>query len=293
MVSFGNSAAVVKTIAFSPDGKLLVAGHARKVELVETSGPRHLKTLSFELGDVRNVAFSPDGRYFAGVANRYSYANREIRLWDTRSRDLKWKIDLFGIPSLSAVAFTPSGTHLVVGRDNITFYDIETHEPVRVFESPLEGKSILDFAVSRDGRRIIAAVDDQIVEYDERGEIRKQFKAHNGMLGRIGLSPDDSVLATTGMDYQLRCWDTRTWQPLPAPKIEEGAQAYDPHFLPDSRGLLYAQGRRPICLFDMNTQRKTHEFPGDREEIHALAVSEAAGQWASGGYGLVRLWRLP
>jgi WD40 repeat protein len=191
------------------------------------------------------------------------------------------------------VALVALSLHLVVGRRDITFYDVETHEPGRVFDSPVADASIMDMVFSRDGQRLIAAVGNRIVEYDERGEVRKQFQAHDGKLKRIGLSSDESVLATTGMDYRVRCWDNRTWQPLPAPTIAQGSQAYDPHFLPQSRRLLYAQGRGPICLWDMESGRITHEFPSDDEEVKAIGVSQAAGQWDSGGYGMVRVWKLP
>src|SRR5215471_12665047 len=86
--------ALVYSLAFSPDGKLLAtAGFDNVVKLWEFAAGKEARTLTGHTGPVYCVAFSPDGNTVAS-----SSVEKTIRLWDVADgklvRELKGHTDI-------------------------------------------------------------------------------------------------------------------------------------------------------------------------------------------------------
>jgi WD40 repeat protein len=98
----------VRSVAFSPDGRLLASGSADKtIKLWEVASGRLVRTLTGHTADVNSVAFSPDGRLLA------SGSYKEIKLWDVATgREVR---TLTGHTTVSSVAFSPDGRLLASG----------------------------------------------------------------------------------------------------------------------------------------------------------------------------------
>jgi len=100
----------VTSVAFSPDGRLLLTGSDDDTaRLWETSRGKALATLQGYTGGVKGVAFSPDGRL---VLTRSS--DDTVRLWET-SRGKALATLQGHTSSVSSVAFSPDGRLVLTG----------------------------------------------------------------------------------------------------------------------------------------------------------------------------------
>lgn len=96
--------AFVSSVAFSPDGRMLVTGSADDTAKWEVTSGREIATLKGHEGGVYSVAFSLDGRSVATVS-----ADKTLRLWELPGGKeiarLRGHKDLIG-----AVLFSPIST---------------------------------------------------------------------------------------------------------------------------------------------------------------------------------------
>ena len=105
----------LRSVAFSPDGRLLAGGQVNgEILLWETDGwTRVGAALPPGGGQVLAVAFASDGRTLAG-----SYAEAEVALWDVESQQAIGSLPVPGGPDAWFTArFTPDGSRLFVLTD--------------------------------------------------------------------------------------------------------------------------------------------------------------------------------
>jgi WD40 repeat protein len=106
-------------LAFSPDGKLLVAAGSSQTEVrisvSEVATGRELKPIpDTSAGMINAIAFSPDGTLLAASGN-----DSRIQVWNVASRTLKTFFDGHA-GSVTSLSFSPDGSKLIlaVGPNN-------------------------------------------------------------------------------------------------------------------------------------------------------------------------------
>lgn len=153
-VSNGYNAAV-----FSPDGKYVLAthDHCHRAALWETTTGKKVHTFKGHRGDVRCVAFSPDGRY--ALTGEGSYNSGEVILWDVSTgRELR---TFRGYAShVTSVAFSSNGRQVLTGSSDhqVILWDATTGRRLRNFNGHTHGVESVAFSPS--GQRIITGARD-------------------------------------------------------------------------------------------------------------------------------------
>ena len=144
-----------RSIAFSPDGKMLATGDTSysalgEAKLWDLASGNELATLKARRGMVNKVAFSPDGTTLAtAVESEKGIELPEVCLWDVTTKKIRHILRAHARPWAS-FAFSPDGRTLATGeRGSVWLWDTVTgQEQVKILANRRWVRSV---AFSPDG----------------------------------------------------------------------------------------------------------------------------------------------
>ncbi|MCL5282561.1 MAG: hypothetical protein M1376_21960 [Planctomycetes bacterium] len=150
------------------------------------------------------TAFHPKGRYVC-AAGGFSRSN-VIATWDLATGGKKWHANAEN--SITVIAFSPDGTHLVSG-DNagmIQLWDADTGHRIARF---YHGGELSGVGFSPDGTRILSgSADGTIKTWDTRSDVEVlTLQARDAVRAVAFSSNEDSILAGCS-DGKIRRWDS-------------------------------------------------------------------------------------
>ncbi len=143
------------SVAFSPDGTLVVSGSEDRTVRVWAVNMGNCLTLKGHQDIVYSVAFSPDGRLIASGS-----ADNTVKLWDVGSGDAIETLRGHKAP-VYAVKFSPDGRVLASGgyEQNIRLWDVKT---VSVLKT-LPAHFVWSVAFSPDGTKLAVGAFNSVV----------------------------------------------------------------------------------------------------------------------------------
>jgi WD40 repeat protein len=201
-------------LAYSPDGKTMATG-ADEVVLFAAATGKELRRLSGSPHFANALAFSPDGTLLAALG-----ADKGV-LWEaaTGKEILTFPSNVFG-----ALAFSPDGGLLATtGNDlkeggRLHLWEVATGAEVRRLRRPRGSFDAVAFAP--DGRSLATGggvpsgdrdrpFEEHIVQLRETytGQVRREWKGHQGRVMALAFSPDGSHLLSGGFDTSVLVWD--------------------------------------------------------------------------------------
>ncbi len=152
----GQTAAAVKTVAFSPDGRMLASGGGG-ISLWDVATGDRLRTLHGHKKWVNSIAFSPDGRMLASGGD-----DATVRLWDVATGEHLRTLEETGTRVRSAVLsveFSPDGRTLASGNWRYVYvWDVMTGGLKRTLEGHAD--RVNGVAFSPDGRTLASGSQD-------------------------------------------------------------------------------------------------------------------------------------
>jgi hypothetical protein len=168
---------LIKRLAFSPDGRVLAAGHwDGAVRLWDVAGRAAAATLAGPRSEIHGLSYSADGRTLA-VGYRRAITMRgwgpahPVLLWDTAREVVR--LAVAGAQPTCAAALTPDGRWLLTGGED---------RRLRVWDA-------------------------------QTGEEALAVLWHRGMVCAVALSPDGRLAASCGQDGTVRLWPWEALRP--------------------------------------------------------------------------------
>ncbi|MFG1994349.1 TIR domain-containing protein [Actinoplanes sp. NPDC048988] len=268
----------VRSVAFGPDRRTAATVTAKSGTL--RVGATTLTTLPGEVRGTNAMAFSPDGRTLAVVAD-----STTLMVWDVADRSrpvLRARLTgSFG----TAVAFSPDGRALATAGDEdpvITLWSLPAHAaPARVGTLTGHSDVVESIAFSPDGRTLASGgFDRTTLLWDVADRSRPQRLASLPSQGRwvrsVAFSPDGRTLATGDAGYTATLWDTA----VPAAPIRlatvrtsKGAEVREVTFGGDGRTLaVTAQSVREPATVTLWGYAKLNGLRADPAE-YACAIT--------------------
>jgi WD40 repeat protein len=252
-----------KTLAFSPDGRLLASLLQDRVRLWDVGRGKELA--SIKQSNLNSLAFSPDGHAIAvgdGAAICLYDTATWVRLWKirlalTERYDERNGVEYFfdsrqglGLP----FAFSPDGKRLaVVVGQGLCIIDVATGK--NVFRDDPWGPAHV-VAVAAGGQRIAAGHADEVVLWNPNSaKVSQRLKmgpvqgTAGPALASLALSPDGKLLATGLQDGTIWLASVETGKTL-SPCRGHTGQVQGLAFALDGRTFASVGKDRRVCLWD-------------------------------------------
>ncbi|MGE5190858.1 MAG: WD40 repeat domain-containing serine/threonine-protein kinase [Deltaproteobacteria bacterium] len=165
-------------------------------------------------GEIRGAQFSPDSQTVAVPFQPEGTESRpeEQGVW-LHGRPGFQRSERVPVPGAKAVAFSPDGGRLALGKDTgLVLWNI--HEHRIVWESPQTDFSSVAF--SPDGKLVVTGgVGRLVVVRDaEDGRIHFRLASHRARINTFAFSSDSRTLATASADGVIKLWHIPTGQEL-------------------------------------------------------------------------------
>ena len=281
-----NPGSMVYTVAFSPNGRVLVSGgDDNAVTLWNVTGRNQIKAFMDHKDWVKSVAFSPDGKILASASYDGSIRLRELSPGRKKTTILKHS------NYVASIAFSPDSKILAsAGSDgSVKLWDISKTLSITTFTGHSGGVSSVAF--SPDGKTLAS------VSYDgalkvwsiDGSEIKSLIeKGPEGL--SVTFSPDGSMLASSSKGNTIQLWAIPSGKALASLKhdyIESVA------FSPDSKMLASASADYTVKLWAISSQAELVSLKGHRNRVTSVTFSPDGKTLASGSRdGTILVWDL-
>ena len=315
-VALGPVDAEVRSLAFSPDGRVLAFGtRAGRVGLWDWQSQlggvgAGLYQASFDAhpGGVESVAISPDGRMLVTGGH-----DNHVKLWDLKADPLpptKPTWDFGGFDQVvRSVAFSPDGNLVAAGGFDRVLALFDAKDGRRVWTSPILDQPVNGIAFSPDGQLIALALGDWTKARPDKpigqpGEVqvwnwpgRERIATMLGWKAECKSVAFDSTgkyLAATGADNMLRLYECDRGSCKDRCVLDAGPKPAGVAFRPGS--LLLASGNRSgqVKFWSAATQGLADTLQAHPQNIPCIAFSPDGRVLATAGAdGMVKIWFIP
>jgi WD40 repeat protein len=243
---------------------------------------------------IHSVAFSPDGCYLAS-----GDFNGDIRLWDTRTHQLR-SILRGHTNWVQAVTFDPDSRTLASGGFDCTvrLWDVNTGKCLLTFAERTQ--AIRSLAFSPDGNILVSGSDDILVSGSDdctvrlwdikTGECLQIFAEYNKAVYSVTFSPDGKTIVSGGVDGNIRLWHVRdgrcfkTW-------VSHQGRVFSVAFSPDGSTIASGGDDATVKLYDASTGECLRTCLGHSDELKSVVFSRDGQTLVSGGRDrTIKLW---
>ncbi|WP_199247270.1 WD40 repeat domain-containing serine/threonine-protein kinase [[Phormidium] sp. ETS-05] len=276
----------VLQLAFTRDGKTLVAANADgKVTILPGTGDK-VQTFTAHKAAVNALTLTPDGKTLISAS-----ADKAIALWQLG--DTKPQATLSGHTfSVFALALTPDGKTLVSGSSDktIKIWDLKSAK----LKTTLTGHQgwVRALAITPDGKTLVSGSQDKTIKiWDlDSGKLKATLKEHQGGILSLAITPDGKTLVSSDQSGLILTWN------LPKSKLIQTLARNSTWFRsltisPDGRTLLAGGGDKTIKIWDLSDGQLQKTLTGHQKGVTALTLSPNGKTLVSASEdGEVKMW---
>jgi WD40 repeat protein len=289
----------VNRLAFSPDGKRILAGYFQQLAIVWDLDGKKLHTLAGLSGRVNHVSFSGDGKRLLTAADGAEVG--EIVIWDAGSGQRLRRFEqarFEGAPSLSS-----DGKRLAIPTKNAAqIYDVDSGNLLLELRGVVD--SVNAVAFRPDGARfLIGAEQGKTVIWDPMlGRPVHHLAGEVGLVIGNPFSPDGKRLVTSpaswtnGPERKAILWDADAGKPLrtlPEPWVNHVAYAPDGKNVATASTLFVdglSTNHNKLTLWDPDTGTARHVLPVAVTTPIAFSANGRRLVTGSGPNGSATVW---
>jgi WD40 repeat protein len=271
----------VRSVAFSPDGKLVLTGSAdRTAVLRDVTTGKTLQTWKHD-NFVNSVAFSPNGgQVLIGSADNTAV------LRDIKSGQILQTWKHAGI--VHSVAFSPDGKQVLTGGwdNSAVLRDVNTGKTLQTWN---HGNYVNTVAFSPDGKQVLTGGwDKTAVLRDVNTGKTLQTWNHGNYVNTVAFSPDGKQVLTGSDDKTAVLRDVNTGKTLQTWK--HAGIVHSVAFSPDGKQVLTGGWDNSAVLRDVNTG-KTLQTWKHEDEVNSVVFSPNGGQILTGSWDTTAVLR--
>lgn len=282
-------------MAFSPDGKKLLAAQVTGLQVWETATGKELFPASGIRESIGKLAYSADGRTMATENGEGT-----IRIWDTATyRELR----RFGGKQvgMGSLAYSDDGRLAATAGEKTTrLWDAVTGKELFCWDNENRNDGF-QLAFTPNGQLLASANGDGSIALwqTKTGQPLRRFKGHSqGPVYGVAFSPDGQTLLSGALDKTARLWDWKTGKEIHVLRGHAG-WVMAIAFAPDGRTAATACTSEDVFirLWDVKSGKELRRFeghePGLNTAITSIAFSPDGRMLASAGFGdTIHLWEV-